>query len=50
MAASETGETKCGEKPTTGKDGGVSAEETEAANACHSFWDEAGREAGAKGD
>jgi len=32
------------------KDGGVSQEEeTDAANACHSFWDEAGSGAGAIG-
>ena len=49
MAVTEAEGTSCEGNSTTGIDGSAKQEETDAASACHSFWEEVGREAGAKG-
>jgi hypothetical protein len=49
MAVNEADEVKCEEDFSTERDGSVSQEEADAASACHSFWEEVGRGAGANG-
>ena len=49
MAVAEAGEAECEGSSSAGSEGSVSQEETDAASACHSFWEEVGRGAGAKG-
>src|SRR5258708_1992839 len=49
MVVSEAEEAKCGGTKSVEDNGGISQDATNAANACHSFWDGVGREAGAKG-
>ena len=49
MAVSEAGEAACEGSALAGRNGSVSGETTDAASACHSFWEEVGREAGANG-
>ena len=49
MAVSEADEEECEGSSSAGSEGSVSQEETDAASACHSFWEEVGRGAGAKG-
>jgi hypothetical protein len=49
MIVSEAEEAKCGGTKSIENNGGISHEATDAANACCSFWEGVGREAGAKG-
>jgi len=49
MAVSEAGEAECEGSWSVGSEGSVSQQETDATSACHSFWEEVGRGAGAKG-
>jgi len=49
MAVTVTEEVEYEKNAPVERDGSLSREETDTANACHSFWDGAGREAGAKG-
>ena len=49
MSVAEAEEAACEGSSLAGMDGSVSQEETDAASACHSFWEVVRREAGAKG-
>lgn len=49
MAVGEADGAECEGSSSIESGGSVSQEETDAASACHSFWEEVGREAGAKG-
>ena len=49
MTVNEAAEAECEGSSSAGSEGSVSQEETDAASACHSFWEEVGRGAGAKG-